>query len=275
MKANQDHTPSDDAEALRLRAIDKLFAFKRENASQTDDASQADRGGYGRGWWADRGFNVALGILNDILPQPGEGGTDYLRRVIALVRAQMEAYQTDQDDPDGSSHGALDAAMWAIIDALPQRSRSEASLRDPLPHAEWEVWYRDTFDRESPPQRDVSGRGLVKGLIELWARYLFETIRPGGRTGFSRFHMRWEGRYVDIEGERGGATRLREWAFGKKEHTTAGYVREGDTRLLEQIAVVHAHLILANESSEPILETAILASDRYDFETRLLALTER
>ena len=45
--------------------------------------------------------------------------------------------------------------------------RSEGPLRDPAPEAEWELWYRDTFDMECPPSVDVSGRGLAKGLMEL------------------------------------------------------------------------------------------------------------
>jgi hypothetical protein len=81
--------------------------------------------------------------------------------------------------------------------------------RDLAPEAEREVWYQDTFDRECPPSVDVRGRGLVEGLTELWARHLFETVRPSGGEGFSRFHLRWKpGRFVRIEGDQAGATRL-------------------------------------------------------------------
>lgn len=151
--------------------------------------------------------------------------------------------------------------------------RSKGSLSDPLPEAAWEVWYRDTFDLECPPSIDASGRGLVKGLVELWARHLFETVRPDGNRGFSRFHLRWAGtRAIAIEGDWQGATRLRQWVFGSKTHSRKGYVNEGDGRLLEQIAVTHARLILADQPDEQILAAAASAIDRKDFEARLLDL---
>ena len=146
--------------------------------------------------------------------------------------------------------------------------------RDPAPEAEWEVWYRDTFDRETPPSVDVRGLGLVKGLTELWARHLFETVRPGGGTGFSRFHLRWQDGYAQIASDRTGAARLREWVFGDKEHSRRGYVQEGDARLLARIANAHAHLILAGQSGEQILSLAASAEDRRDFEARLPNLAE-
>ena len=151
--------------------------------------------------------------------------------------------------------------------------RSKGSLRDPLPEAVWEVWYRDTFDLECPPSVDVRGRGLTKGLMELWARHLFETVRPNGNRGFSRFHLNWEGkRGIAIEGDWHGATRLRQWVFGSKTHSRRDYTKEGDTRLLKKIAVTHAHLILADQPDEQIIAAAASAVDRKDFETQLLNL---
>lgn len=153
--------------------------------------------------------------------------------------------------------------------------QSEGSLRDPAPEAEWQVWYRDTFDRECPPSVDVSGRGLVRGLMELWARYLFETVRPDGSRGFSRFHLRWEGMRTDIQGSWEGAVRLREWVFGTKEHSYKGHIEEGDARLLEKVAVVHANLVLAGRPCNQVLMTAAAAVDRQEFEVRILGLMER
>jgi hypothetical protein len=96
-------------------------------------------------------------------------------------------------------------------------------FHDPDPAADWEVWYRDTFDRECPPQVDVQGQGLAHGLMELWARYLFEEIGVGGRGGFSSFHFRWRNNRINIAGSWQGATRLREWVFGTQEHSSKGY----------------------------------------------------
>jgi len=143
---------------------------------------------------------------------------------------------------------------------------------NPAPKVEWELWYRDTFDRETPPSVDVRGRGLVKGLTELWARHLFETVRPGGGSGFSRFHLRMGNHLVHIAGDPQGAVRLREWVFGQKEHGRRGYVQEGDGRFLAQIASIHAQLLAADQSSEPILSLAASTADRHEFEARLSGL---
>ena len=138
--------------------------------------------------------------------------------------------------------------------------------------AEWKVWWEDMFDRETPPSVEVTGRGLVQGLMELWARYLFETLQPNGWEGFSRFWLWWKQgcRSIKIIGDREGATRLRKWAFGEKKRTGGGYVEQGDRGLLDVVATTHARLILAEETSERILSMARDADDRDDFEARLL-----
>jgi hypothetical protein len=145
----------------------------------------------------------------------------------------------------------------------------EQSTPEMAPEAEWQVWYQDVFDRESPRSVEASGRGLVKGLVELWARYLGETVRPNGSEGFARFNLWCAPRSVKIVGNREGAARLRGWVFGIR----GGSIRKGDKRLLNRIAVAHAHLIVDGQSGEPILEAAAAAVDRRDFENRLASLT--
>jgi len=141
---------------------------------------------------------------------------------------------------------------------------------DPAPKADWEVWYRDTFDRECPPKVDAYGNGLVKGLMELWARHLFE-----GLNGFSRFDLFWkqEKKWIEICGNGKGAARLRTWMFGAKETADRGYVEEADIELLEKTAIAHAKLILMNKTSDFILGLAATAADRQDFETQVSAPT--
>ncbi len=146
---------------------------------------------------------------------------------------------------------------------------------DPAPDAEWQVWYEDTFDRECPRRVDVSGRGLVRGLAELWARHLCETVTVQGSRGFSRFNLWWTGGGIDIAGNWEGATRLRRWVFGAKKHIRSGYVAEADADLLAQLAITHAHLILAGQSCAPILEAAAAAADRQDFQRRLADLSRQ
>ena len=123
-----------------------------------------------------------------------------------------------------------------------------------------------------PPSVDVSGHGLVKGLMELWARHLCETVRPGGSLGFSRFHLRWNQGHITVEGTWDGAVRLREWVFGTKQHCTSGYVNEADSHVLTIIATTHARLVVAGRTSESVLAAAATVTDWQDFETRLSQL---
>lgn len=149
--------------------------------------------------------------------------------------------------------------------------RSSTDLVDPAPDAEWEIWYEDTFDRGCPRQVEIAGQGLAKGLVELWARHLFETVQANGQKGFSRFNLWWkqEGQSIEIVGAWAGSTRLREWVFGDKRQAREGYVRDGDEGLLAKLAVTHANLILAGQTSEAVLAAASASRDREDFEARL------
>ena len=151
----------------------------------------------------------------------------------------------------------------------------ERFLQDPDPDAEWEVWYRDTFDRECPPRVDVQGQGLTRGLMELWARYLFEEIGVGGSGGSSSFHFRWNNRRINLAGSRQGATRLRKWIFGAKDHTYKGYVQEGDAELLKIIACTHAKLIQKDPFGCEVLAAADRAVDREFFEAELVGLVSK
>ncbi|MFT7643422.1 MAG: hypothetical protein ACI9G1_005187 [Pirellulaceae bacterium] len=152
-------------------------------------------------------------------------------------------------------------------------SNEELSKR--VTEVEWEVWYRDTFDRECPPKVDVSGVGMVKGLKELWARHLFETVTVDGILGFSRFHLRCDGqpsdgqpnevRCVMIDGDLVGASKLRGWMFGDKEISSKGYVGAADSELLTRVAEMHADLVLADRSSSELLQLASRCSNGQEF----------
>ncbi len=146
-------------------------------------------------------------------------------------------------------------------------------LQDPLPDQDWEVWYRDMFDRECPPSVEVRGRGLVKGLMELWARYLLETVRPEERIGFSRFYLRrGNSPAVEIKGDLGSALNLRRWIAVPEIRGGRSYLNQGDTRLLSRIAVVHAGLLQAGRDASEILSAATKADNQPDFERLLDSL---
>ncbi len=128
MKDDKNGIPPGDVGTLRQMAINNVLALKRENAPRISDPAWISYTGYNYGRWADKGFNIALGLLENTPPQTGEAGPDYLRRVIALVRAQRDEYRADVADEDGACSGALDAAMWAIIDALPKGPSTNGTL---------------------------------------------------------------------------------------------------------------------------------------------------
>lgn len=266
----------DAVEAARQDAISAVRKLKRENAPRISDRAWTSPSGYNYGRWADKGFNLALGLLANTEPDPAESAADFLGRVISLVREQRDEYRVDAADEDGACSGALDAAMWAIIELLPKPpavSTPAANVpSDPAPDATWTVWYSDLFDREMPPQVEANGTGLIDGLTELWVRFLFETVRPDGSAGFSRFHMQWERGSFMIEGDRSGKARLRRWVFGEKTHTTRGYLDEADVGLLRQVAMTHGVRYGVDVSGQQILRAAADARDRRDFESRLARL---
>ncbi len=134
----------------------------------------------------------------------------------------------------------------------------------------WELWYQDLFDRETPLQREVSGRDLAQGLAELWGRYLIESLLPDGGDGFARFHLSLAGgRSIGIDGERRGALRLRDWVYGARRHLTGGYLAEADP-IVHRIAAAHAVLHTAgHDGGRELLEVAAEAGDRQLFEQAL------
>ena len=133
-------------------------------------------------------------------------------------------------------------------------------------HVLWEIWFQDMFDRECPREAVVSGEGLLKGLVELWSLYLYETIRENHSMGFSRFNLwlKQEGRSVEIVGDLDGAVKLREWVFEETRQRSGGNVE-----LLERIAAAHINLMMKDETSFHILKTAKEMGSLREFESHL------
>lgn len=63
----------------------------------------------------------------------------------------------------------------------------------PIPDmsAAWQLWHRDTFDRDSASSLQASGTNIVQGLCELWRYTLTEGILDNGGASFSRFQLTW------------------------------------------------------------------------------------
>ena len=148
-------------------------------------------------------------------------------------------------------------------------------LVDAAPEAEWEIWYEDTFDRETPRRVETSGEGLAAGLVELWDRHLFETVQPEGGRGFSRFNLWWkqEGRSITVVGDWDGMVKLRWWVSGGGRRPARGKLLGAQGReVLMNLGAAHSCLTVAGQTSEPILAEAVASADQNDFEARLWSL---
>lgn len=100
---------------------------------------------------------------------------------------------------------------------------------------------------------------------------MFETVQPDDTRGFARFNLRWkkEERNIIIVGECEGLVHVRSWVYSRQ--STISEHRNGDMKLLEQVALAYRDLILDGETSEKILRKAKVAEDKKDF-ARILAL---
>jgi hypothetical protein len=138
--------------------------------------------------------------------------------------------------------------------------------------AEWKVWHQDNFDRECPRQVEATGQGLLEGLIELWARHLYETVQANGQPGFSHFNLWWtqKGISVEVLGEWDGQVRLRGWVYRNMRQANKGYLEQADKELLYLIAGYHKNLILRGETSEAILAAVKASGSREAFIKQLL-----
>ena len=150
--------------------------------------------------------------------------------------------------------------------------RSFGGMRRRFPGASatnqhWELWYRDLFDRECPPQCEAKGVGLVEGLKKLWERRLCE-----GATGLASFHLQCGPRRIDIagDGSGGAAAQLRRWTF--PAHGDADRDAAADDEVLEKVAATHAVLVRRGSNAQPIFQAAAEATSREQFLTRLANL---
>jgi hypothetical protein len=198
-------------------------------------------------------------------------GRTKMRRSLGVVCALLAAcsglHATSARTAGGPT--AVDARAGVTAARHGRNAEVKEMSDEPYPDEEWAVWYVDTFDRDAAPRIEVRGRGLVEGLAQLWARHMFETVRPDGQDGFSRFDLRWKQGRAEVGGDREGARRLRGWLFGKKESSYKGYAAEADPALLKKVATTHARLIERRQKAEQILATALAATDRADFMKRL------
>ena len=156
---------------------------------------------------------------------------------------------------------------------------------DPAPGVAWEIIYSDNFDRECPPSTEITGRGVIPGLVELWARFLFETVKLAqtrsadgvwtdvGTHGFADFYIQFaDAPSETIAGNWDHAVQIKRWVYGTEQTKTIAR-EDADVALLRTIAQAHARLRVARprDAGEQIVACAT-DSDRAAFVARLAAL---
>ena len=68
---------------------------------------------------------------------------------------------------------------------------SQIDSQMPSTSSTWQLWYGDTFERDSLPSLQASGTNIIQGLYELWLHTLKEGILDNGNASFSRFQLTW------------------------------------------------------------------------------------
>lgn len=123
-----------------------------------------------------------------------------------------------------------------------------------IPHAStiWELWYMDTFDRDTPPAVQIKGANIIQGLYHLWFYTLAEGILDNGNASFSNFHLAWgssASTRVDIAVnpfDNPVLLKLRGW-IGFVAQDKTGQIKPGKDVILWRLA--HLHYDLLQKSS--------------------------
>jgi hypothetical protein len=125
--------------------------------------------------------------------------------------------------------------------------KDEIAFQIPGLFSAWQLWYGDTFDRDSAPALQASGTNIVEGLYELWLRTLKEGILENGSASFSRFHLIWgstNSTRVDVFVEPFGnpsLVKLRRWAHVTPDHKNSE--EEQGKAILLRVAQLHYELL--------------------------------
>jgi hypothetical protein len=67
----------------------------------------------------------------------------------------------------------------------------EIDTRIPNVSTTWQLWYTDTFDRDTPQAIQSRGVNIIQGLYHLWLFTLTDGILDNGNASFSYFHLTW------------------------------------------------------------------------------------
>lgn len=102
---------TDDVQSARQQAIVRLQEQAEIAAAKASDPYWQN-GPYNVQSWVERGYNVAISVLTNNEPHPGEDRKQYLSRMSAAVR-EMRDFGPDADDEAWYS-SAIDEACALI-----------------------------------------------------------------------------------------------------------------------------------------------------------------
>lgn len=127
--------------------------------------------------------------------------------------------------------------------------------RIPNTSTAWQLWHRDTFDRDSPLSLQTTGTSIAQGLVELWYYTLKEGLLDNGNASFSHFQLTWGNApatrvdvFVSPFGNR-ALLKLRRWAQLMTEDRDSGEIQivqtteEQREALLLRLAQLHYDLL--------------------------------
>src|SRR5688572_30982362 len=92
--------------------------------------------------------------------------------------------------------------------------------RKPGGSTRWEIWARDTFDRDASARPEADGVDIVAGFAVLWAKTVGEGVLDDGNASYTAFSLTWgatAGERVDIRVQpfrNGGLGKIRHWFDG-------------------------------------------------------------
>ena len=121
----------------------------------------------------------------------------------------------------------------------------ETDARIPDASTPWQLWYSDTFDRESSPSVEASGKDILRGLYELWRYTLNEGIQENGSASFSYFYLTWgQAAFARIDVavkpfDNRSLLKLRDWTGLKGEEPTIS--------VLSRLAQLHYELLQSSD----------------------------
>jgi hypothetical protein len=130
----------------------------------------------------------------------------------------------------------------------------QRNARIPDASTAWQLWYSDTFDRESSTSLQENGENILRGLYQLWRYTLSEAIQDNGSASFSYFHLTWGNTAasridVDVKPLHNRSLRkLRQWAEtkAKNQEESQGIGQHSPAQsisVLSRLAQLHYELL--------------------------------